>query len=207
MSDLSDFSESDFEKASGSAATKKDLNSSKKSAAKGPEAPKSAQGLAPKAALSRAKSGASPAPKATKDDSKAPSKKDDSKAPSKKDVSKAPPKQDEKKNDKTTGDQGSKSLKPEDDDRKTFKGRKSMREPGRSSTAGLDPQPAIDKATGVLSPPDFFISKIVHDSLCFTPKRGHSVVESGGFVYIFGGEDEDKKSTSAVIRFSPRTNR
>ncbi|KAL8432081.1 hypothetical protein ACSSS7_004884 [Eimeria intestinalis] len=75
----------------------------------------------------------------------------------------------------------------------------------RTGISVSDHQPALDKATGVLSPPEFFISKIVHDAQCFTPKLGHSVVEANGLIYIFGGQNEEN-STSALIKFNPTDN-
>ncbi|KAL8450344.1 hypothetical protein Emag_003190 [Eimeria magna] len=75
----------------------------------------------------------------------------------------------------------------------------------RSGSGVSDHLPALDKATGVLSPPEFFISKIVHDAQCFTPKAGHSVVEANGLIYIFGGQNEEN-STSALIKFNPTDN-
>ncbi|KAL8451517.1 hypothetical protein Emed_001966 [Eimeria media] len=75
----------------------------------------------------------------------------------------------------------------------------------RSGSGVSDHQPALDKATGVLSPPEFFISKIVHDAQCFTPKAGHSVVEANGLIYIYGGQNEEN-STSALIKFNPTDN-
>ncbi|KAL8269814.1 hypothetical protein Esti_006261 [Eimeria stiedai] len=75
----------------------------------------------------------------------------------------------------------------------------------RSASCVSNHQPALEKATGVLSPPEFFISKIVHDAQCFTPKAGHSVVEANGLIYIYGGQNE-QNSTSALIKFNPTDN-
>lgn len=84
--------------------------------------------------------------------------------------------------------------------------KKSSRPVGRRAGSGPQSQPSLDKATGVLSPPDFFISKIVHDGQCFTPRVGHCVVEAKGSVYLFGGENEEKTSSEDMIRFDPNTN-
>lgn len=96
-----------------------------------------------------------------------------------------------------------KSFKGSEDERKATRSAKST----VRTTSAFDPQPAMDKATGVLSPPDFFISKIFHDAKCFTPKVGHCVVEAKGVIYIFGGEDADKIPTSAMVKFNPTNNR
>ncbi|CDJ61988.1 kelch motif domain-containing protein, putative [Eimeria necatrix] len=84
--------------------------------------------------------------------------------------------------------------------------KKSSKPVGRRAGSGPQSQPSLDKATGVLSPPDFFISKIVHDGQCFTPRVGHCVVEAKGSVYLFGGENEEKTSSDDMIRFDPNTN-
>ncbi|OEH74514.1 kelch motif domain-containing [Cyclospora cayetanensis] len=154
MSDLSDFSESDFDKAA---------SSDKKS-------------------LSRAKTSKDPPAKAQ------------SKLPDSEEKSKNPPARKE-------SSKGSDSEKKEPP-----KHKKSTKQPGQRMASGSESLPALDKATGVLSPPDFFISKIVHDSQCFTPKVGHCVVEVKGLIYIFGGEDPDGNPTSVLLKFNPGSN-
>lgn len=112
-------------------------------------------------------------------------------------------KEDSKENKNDNKESKASTEKTENNDEK-----KTLTQPsskaGKRMSSGL--QPALDRATGVLSPPDFFISKIVHDSQCFTAKVGHSVVEAKGFIYIFGGEDAEKNSTSALIKFNPGNN-
>ncbi|KAL8438716.1 hypothetical protein Efla_001264 [Eimeria flavescens] len=106
-------------------------------------------------------------------------------------------------------DAGSKAGKNDDGDKasKPDKGgdNEKAKTTRKRSGSGTSDTPAMDQATGVLSPPEFFICKIVHDAQCFTPKVGHSVVEANGAIYIYGGQNEEE-STSTLIRFNPSNN-
>ncbi|PHJ15946.1 kelch repeat-containing protein [Cystoisospora suis] len=155
MSDLSDFSDADFDLSDTD--TKK---TSKRNAALSP------------------KKGASP----TKDKGKAADKKDEKKED----------KKDEKKEDKNDDD------KKDDDKEKAA---------SKTGTTAAKPKKAgsQDSTTGVISPPDFFFSSIVHDGQIFQARKEHLVVELNDTIYIWGGVEEDKIFDD-LINFNPVTN-
>ncbi|KYK67729.1 kelch repeat-containing protein [Toxoplasma gondii TgCatPRC2] len=62
-----------------------------------------------------------------------------------------------------------------------------------------------DSASGILSPPDFFFSSIVHDGKVFTARTEHVVVQLEDTIYIWGGRQSDTMYND-LISFDPPSN-
>ncbi|PFH33159.1 kelch repeat-containing protein [Besnoitia besnoiti] len=62
-----------------------------------------------------------------------------------------------------------------------------------------------ESATGILSPPDFFFSSIVHDGKVFQARTEHLVVEFNNIIYIWGGSQAGTIYDD-LISFDPSSN-
>ncbi|CBZ53093.1 hypothetical protein NCLIV_028820 [Neospora caninum Liverpool] len=62
-----------------------------------------------------------------------------------------------------------------------------------------------DSAAGILSPPDFFFSSIVHDGKVFQARTEHLVVQLENTIYIWGGREAETVYDD-LISFDPPSN-
>lgn len=109
------------------------------------------------------------------------------------------------------------SKKPQDDKTQTTRQSSVEDEPNETASAAkgqkrrstelekLSSSALKDTATGVLSPPDFVFSSIVHDGQVFRPRTDHLVVELNNTIYIWGGQ-EGNTVLDEMIKFMPGSN-